>query len=69
MILKEYEYCSDLVKKYFNKNLVMTVEEEEIFQSSNKYWICDKLFDLVDEKVRGHCHISGKVPVIFHNLR
>ena len=38
----------------------MTVEEEEIFQSSNKCWIWDKLFDLVDEKVRDHCHISGK---------
>ena len=22
--------------------------------------MCDKLFDLVDEKVRDHCHISGK---------
>ena len=38
----------------------MTAEEEEIFQLSNKCWICDKLFDLVDEKVRDHCHISGK---------
>ena len=67
MILKEYEYCSNVMKKYFNKNLLMTVEEEEeeeeeeeIFQLSNKCWICDKLFDLVDEKVRDHCHISGK---------
>ena len=31
-----------------------------MFQLSNKCWICDKLFDLVDEKVRDHCHISGK---------
>ena len=60
MILKEYEYCSNIMKKYFNKNLIMTVEEEEIFQLSNKCWICDKLFDLIDEKVRDHCHISGK---------
>ena len=60
MILKEYEYCSNVMKKYFNKNLIITVEEEEIFQLSNKCWICDELFDFVDEKVRGHCHISGK---------
>ena len=77
MILKEYEYCSNVMKKYFNKNLVMTVQEEEIFQLSNKCWIC--------EKVRDHCHLSGKfriaahfscnanlkiskkIPVIFHN--
>ena len=48
------------MEKHFNKNLVMTVEEKKIFQLSNKGWICDKLFDIVDEKVRDHCHISGK---------
>ena len=36
MNLKEYEYCSNIIKKYFNKNLVITVEEEETFQLSNK---------------------------------
>ena len=51
-VLKEYEYCSNLMKEYFNKNLIMSAEEEEIFQSSNKIWICNKLFDLADEKVR-----------------
>ena len=38
----------------------MSVKEEVIFQSSNKCWIFNKLFDFVDEKVREHCHISGK---------
>ena len=66
MILKEYEYCSNIIKKYFNKSLVMTVEEEETFQLSNKCWICDKLFDLVDEKVRDHYHISGKFRGVVH---
>ena len=60
MMLEEYEYCSNVMKEYFNKKLIMSAEEEEIFQSSNKCWICNKLFDLVDEKVRDHCHISGK---------
>ena len=54
MILKEYEYYSSIMKKHFNKNLVMTVDEEETFQLCNKCWICDKLFDPVDEKVRDH---------------
>ena len=36
----------------------MTAEEEKQFQSSNICWICEKLFD--DEKVRDHCHITGK---------
>ena len=33
-ILKEYQYCKKVMKKYFNKNLIMSQEEEE-FQSSN----------------------------------
>ena len=54
-------------------------EEEEEFQSSNSCWICEKLIDDDDKKVRDHCHVTGKfrgaahwsckVPVIFHNLR
>ena len=27
---------------------------------SNIRWICNKLFDVSDEKVRDHCHITGK---------
>ena len=34
--------------------------EEERFQLSNNCWICDKLFDVVDDKVRDHCHVTGK---------
>ena len=73
------------MKKHFNKNLIMS--EEEQFQSSNTCQICEKLIDDDDEKVRDHSHIIGKfrsavhwscninlqftekVPVIFHNLR
>ena len=47
-ILKEYEYCKKVMKKHFNKNLIMT-EEEEQFQSSNTCWICEKAID--DRKV------------------
>ena len=41
-IFKEYDYCRSVMKKYFNKNLVMTAEEEE-FERSNVCWICGKL--------------------------
>ena len=34
--------------------------EEERFQLSNSCWICNKLFDFGDEKIRHHCHITGK---------
>ena len=58
-ILKEYEYCKKIMKKHFNKNLIMS-EEEEQFQSSNTCWICEKLTDDNNENVRDHCHTTGK---------
>ena len=71
------------MKEHFNKNVVMTEEEEQ----SNSCWICKKLINNDEEKVRGHCHITSKfrgaahwdcnisfqltkkIPVIFHNLK
>ena len=47
------------MQKHSNKNLIIS-EEEEQFQSSNTCWICQKLIDNDDEKVRDHCHITGK---------
>ena len=38
----------------------MSAEDEQRFQLSNKCWICDKLFDAGDDKVRDHCHVTGK---------
>ena len=38
----------------------MSAEEEEKFQLANSCWICNTLFDVGDEKVRDHCHITGK---------
>ena len=59
-ILNESEYCKKIMKDHFNKNLIMSIEEEELFQKANKCWICDKLFELVVEKVRDYCHVTGK---------
>ena len=35
-------------------------EEEDLFQKSNNCWICKKLIDNDEDKVRDHCHITGK---------
>ena len=80
-VFKEYGYFRSVMKKHFNKNLVMTAEKNEEFERTNICWICGKLINF-DEKVRDHCHITGfcwgcninlkiskKVPVIFHNLK
>ena len=58
-IVKEYQYCKKVMKKHFNKNLIMNEEEEE-FQSNNTCWICEKLIGDDDEKVRDHYHVNGK---------
>ena len=42
------------MKKYFNENLTMSEKEEEQFLLSNICWICGKLINDDDEKVRDH---------------
>ena len=59
-ILREYSYCWRVTKKHFDKNLIMSTEEEERFQQSNICWICNRLFDVADDEVRDHCHVNGK---------
>ena len=59
-ILKEYWYCKKVMEKYFNKNSIMS-EEEQRFQSSRTCGICEKLIDDDDEKIRDHCHINWKI--------
>ena len=58
-IFREYDYCRGVVKKHFNKNLVMAAEENGEFERSNICWICGKWIDIDDNKVREHCHITG----------
>ena len=38
----------------------MSEEEEQQLQLSDVCWIYDKLIDNDDEKVRDHCHVTGK---------
>ena len=59
-MIEESKYCSDVMKKHFNKELVMTKEDNEDFKNSTKFWIWDNDYIDTDVKVRGHCHIIGK---------
>ena len=49
-MIEESKYCSDAMKKYFNKELVMTKEDNENFKNSTKRWICDNDFIANDIK-------------------
>ena len=59
-IHKEHKYYKELMKEYFNKNLITNEEEEHLFQQSNSCWICKKIINDDDEKVIDHCHITSK---------
>ena len=48
------------MKKYFLKKLIISEKEEHLFQQRNNCWICKKLIDHDNEKVRDHCHATGK---------
>ena len=51
-MLEEFGYCKRVMKKHFNKNLILTEKAEQTFGSSNTCLIYEKLID--DEKTRDH---------------
>ena len=59
-MIEESNYCSDVMKKYFKEELVMTETENEDFENSTKCWICNNAYVDGDVKVRDRCHITGK---------
>ena len=59
-MIAESKYCSDVTKKHFNKELIMTQKHDDDFESSTKYWICGNVYVDDDIKVRDHSHITGK---------
>ena len=59
-MIQESKYCSDVMKKHFNKELVMTKKDNEAFENSTKCWICDNDYIDNDIKVRDRCHITGQ---------
>ena len=59
-VFEEHKYCKKIMNKHFNKNLVMSEAEEHLFQQSSNCCIFKKIINHYDEKVRDHCHITGK---------
>ena len=74
-MINKSKYWSEVIKKHFNKELVMTKEDNEDFTNSTNYWICEN--DQVhDDKYRGSADrdrkinlkkINLKIPIVFHN--
>ena len=55
-MIEERIYCSDVMKKLFNKEIVMTKNDNDDFENSTKCWIYDN--DCIDNnvKVKDHYH-------------
>ena len=59
-MLEEVEYCKAVIKKHFNKPLVMTEVDEQHFKTMDGCHICGEKYTDKDVRVRDHCHITGK---------
>ena len=59
-MLEEVEYCKAVIKKCFNKQLVMAEDDEERFRTMDGCHICGEKYTDQDMCVRDHCHITGK---------
>ena len=83
-VLDKQKWTQQRTKKYFKKRLIMTNEDEEIYNNSQICWICK--VKLNTDEVRDHCHVTDKfrgaahnkcnlkliprkLPIIFHNLQ
>ena len=58
--LEEVEYCKAVIKKHFNKPLVMTEVDEQNFKPMDGCHIYGEKYTDKDVRVRDHCHITGK---------
>ena len=59
-MLEEVEYCKAVIKKHFNKPLVMTEVDEQCFKNMDGCHICGEKYTDKDVRVRDYCHITGK---------
>ena len=64
-VLDKQKWTQQIIKQYFNKRLIMINEDEEIYNNSHICWICKQ--ELNTDKVRDHCHVTGKFRGAAHN--
>ena len=60
-VINDLSYEFNKVFK-INEQMIISEEEENQFQSTNNCMYCNKVFNKVfkDDKVRDHCHFTGK---------
>ena len=64
-MIKESKYCSEVMKKHCNKELVTFKRDDGDLENATNCWICDKVYDDDDDvKVKDHCHILENIEVL-----
>ena len=58
-MIEEIKYCSELMKKHLNEELLRTRDNKD-FKNSTKCWICNSTYVNGDVRVRHHCHNTRK---------
>ena len=84
-VFNQKKQTKEISSNHFNKELIMTPQDEEIYNNSPICWICNE--ELNTDKLRDHCHITSKfrgaahnqcnlklkipkkLPIIFHDLQ
>ena len=63
-MIGESKYSNEVMKKHFNKELVMTREYDEDFKNSIKCWISDDDYIDTNVKIRDYCHITEHIEAL-----
>ena len=59
-MLEEVKCCKTVIKKHFNKPLVMAEVDKQCFKTMDRCHICGEKYTDKDVRVRDHCHITRK---------
>ena len=83
-VINQNKRIKEIISNHFNQELIMTTQDEEIYNNWQIFWVCRE--DVNTDKGKDRCHITGKfrgaahnqcnlklkipkkIPVFFHNL-
>ena len=68
-MLEEIEWYKKMKHKHFNKDMILTKDDEINFKNYDKCYICYKKYSAKDIRVRDHCQITGKYRGSVHQDR
>ena len=64
-VINQNKRIKEIITNHFNKKLIITTQDEEIYNNSQICWICRE--DLNTDKGKYQCHITGKFRGAAHN--